>query len=99
MTDKPPVHSGQATPESTEKSPKACWESNLLNASQFGFCARHRMTLHCMRLTDHLTLNFNNKMYKATVFLNIEKAFNNKWHPGFLYKLSNCSFRQIDQAC
>jgi hypothetical protein len=49
-------------------------EKDLLNASQFGFCARHSTTLQCMRLTDHVTLNFNNKLSTAAVFLHIEKA-------------------------
>jgi hypothetical protein len=49
-------------------------ERNLLNASQFGFRARHSTTLQCMRLTDHVSLNFNNDMSTAAVFLNIEKA-------------------------
>jgi hypothetical protein len=30
-----------------------------LNAGQFGVLAHHSMTLQCMRLTDHVTLNFN----------------------------------------
>jgi hypothetical protein len=47
-------------------------ERGLLNASQFGFRARHSTTLQCMRLTDHVTLNFNNKMSTAAVFLDIE---------------------------
>jgi hypothetical protein len=42
----------------------------------------------CMRLTDHVTLNFNNCMPMAAVFLDIEKAFNTTWHTGLLYKLS-----------
>jgi hypothetical protein len=50
-------------------------ERCLLNAGQFGFRARHSTTLQCMRLTDHITLNFNNKMSTAAVFLDIEKAF------------------------
>jgi hypothetical protein len=34
-------------------------ERGLLNASQFGFRARHNTTLQCMRLANHITLNFN----------------------------------------
>jgi hypothetical protein len=58
---------------------------DLLNAGQFGFCARHSMTLQCMRLTDHTTLNFND-MSTAMVFLDIEIAFDTTWHAGLLYK-------------
>jgi hypothetical protein len=59
---------------------------NLLNASQFGFRAHHSTTLQCRRLTDHVTLNFNNNMSTAVVFLDIEKAFDTLWHPGLLSK-------------
>jgi hypothetical protein len=45
-----------------------------------------------MRLTDHVTLNFNNKMSTAAVFLDIEKAFDTTWHSGLLYKLSKLEF-------
>jgi hypothetical protein len=48
-------------------------ERGLLNASQFGFHAHHSTTLHYMRFTDHVTLNFSNNI--AAVFLDIEKAF------------------------
>jgi hypothetical protein len=41
-------------------------ERNLLNA--------------CMRLADHVTLNFNNNMSTAAVILDIEKAFDTTWH-------------------
>jgi hypothetical protein len=64
----------------------------LHNASQFGFCAHHSMTLLCMRLTDHVTLNFNNNMLMAVVFLDIEKAFDTTWQLGLLYKLSELKF-------
>jgi hypothetical protein len=67
-------------------------EKGLLNASQFVFRARHSTTLQCMRLTDHVTLNFNNKMSMAPVFLDIEKAFDTPWHSGLLYKLSKLEF-------
>jgi hypothetical protein len=64
-------------------------ERSLLNACQFGFRAHHSMTLQCMRLTDHVTLNFNNKMSTAAVFLDSEKVFDATWHLGLLYKLYN----------
>jgi retron-type reverse transcriptase len=67
-------------------------ERDLLNANQFGFRARHSTTLQCMRLTDHVTLNFNNIMSTAAVFLDIEKAFDTTWHPGLLYKLTKLEF-------
>jgi hypothetical protein len=40
-------------------------ERNLPNASQFGFRADHSTTLQCVRLADHITLNFNNNMSTA----------------------------------
>jgi hypothetical protein len=67
-------------------------EKHLHNASQFGFRARHSTTLQRMRLADHVTLNFNNKMSTAEVFLDIEKAFDITWHPGLLYKLFKLNF-------
>jgi hypothetical protein len=67
-------------------------ESSLLNASQFVFRARHSTTLQCMRLTDHIILNFNNNMPTDSVFLDIEKAFNATWHLGLLCKLSELKF-------
>jgi hypothetical protein len=60
-------------------------ERALLNASQFGFRARHSTTLQYMRLTDHVTLNFNNNISMAAVLLDIEKVFDKTWHPGLLY--------------
>jgi hypothetical protein len=41
---------------------------------------------------DHVTLNFNNNMSRAAVFLNIEKVFDNIWHTGLLYNLSKLEF-------
>jgi hypothetical protein len=50
-------------------------ERNLLNASLFGFREDHSTTLQCMRLEDHVTLNFNNNMSTPAVFSDIDKAF------------------------
>jgi hypothetical protein len=67
-------------------------ERRQLNASEFGFLVRQSTTLQCMRLTDHVTLNFNNKMSTAGVFLDIEKTFDTTWHSGLLYKFSKLVF-------
>jgi hypothetical protein len=37
-------------------------------------------------------------MSTAAVFLDIETAFDTKWHFGFLYKLSEINFHQSDQG-
>jgi hypothetical protein len=34
---------------------------------------------------NHITLNVNSVMSMATVFLDIEKAFDTTWHRGMLY--------------
>jgi hypothetical protein len=67
-------------------------ERCLFNASQFSFRARHNTALQRMRLKDHVTLNFEDNMSTAAVFLDIEKAFDNTWQPGLLYKLPNLEF-------
>jgi hypothetical protein len=59
-------------------------ERGLLNASQFGSNAPYSMTLQCIRLMDHTTLNFKNNMSMAAVFLDGEKAFDTTWHCGLL---------------
>jgi hypothetical protein len=67
-------------------------ERGLLNASQFGFRARQSTTLKCMRLIDHVTLNFSSNMSTAVVCLDIKKAFDTMWHLGLLYTLSKLKF-------
>jgi hypothetical protein len=42
------------------------------------------MPLKRERLADHVALNFNNNMFMAVVFLDIEKALDNTWHHGLL---------------
>jgi hypothetical protein len=40
-----------------------------------------------------VTLNSNNKISTAAVFLDIQRAFGTAWHTGLLYKLYNWNFR------
>jgi hypothetical protein len=63
-------------------------ETNLLNASQFGFRADQSTTLQYVWLADHVSLNFNNFMSTTDVFLDIEETFDTTWQFGLLYKLS-----------
>jgi hypothetical protein len=55
----------------------------LLNASQFGFHACQSTTIQCMRLPDHVTLNFNN-VYGCFI-LGYEKVFDTTWHLSLPY--------------
>jgi len=45
-----------------------------------------------------VTLNFNNDMSTAVVFLDIEKAFDTTWHIGLLCRLPNYIFGKIYEA-
>jgi hypothetical protein len=45
-----------------------------------------------MKLANHVTLNFNNNMSTAAVFLDIEKDFNTTWNSSLLHKLSELEF-------
>jgi hypothetical protein len=65
-------------------------ERSLLSVGQFGFRARHRTTIQCMRLTDHVNLNFN--MSTTAEFLDIEKACGTTRHLGLLYRVSGLKF-------
>jgi hypothetical protein len=64
----------------------------LLNASHFGFRARQRTTLQCMRLTNNVTLNFTSYTSTAAIFLDIEKDFDTTRHLSLPYKLSELKF-------
>jgi hypothetical protein len=66
-------------------------ERGLLNASHSGFCACHN-THQCMRLTDVVTLNFDNKLSTAAVFLDIEKPLTPH---GTLACYPNWNFRRV----
>jgi hypothetical protein len=45
-----------------------------------------------VRLTDHVTLNFNNEISTAAGILDIEEAYDTTSHSGLLYKLSKMEF-------
>jgi hypothetical protein len=65
-------------------------KNGLPNAGKFGFRARHSTTLRRTRLMIHVTLNFNNNMSTAAVFMDIGKALHKTWH--VVYKLYTLQF-------
>jgi hypothetical protein len=69
-------------------------ERSSQNAYQSGFRENHSTILQCMRLADHVTLNFND-ISTAVVFLGSEKAFDTTHHSVLLHKLSELDFRQV----
>jgi hypothetical protein len=51
-----------------------------------------QITVPHFSVGDHITLNFNNNISMAAVFLDIEKSFDKTWHSSPLYKLSELAF-------
>lgn len=59
-----------------------------IRPEQFAFRAEHSTTQQLTKLTHQLSQNFNNNINTASIFLDVEKAFDRVWHAGLLYKLS-----------
>jgi hypothetical protein len=59
---------------------------------QVSLALEHITALQCMKLMNHVTLNFNNNMSMAAVFLHIKKAFYATGHSGLEYKLLDLEF-------
>jgi len=53
---------------------------------------KEHITAHqYLRLTD-ITINVDNYLSTAAVFLDIAKSFDTNWHPGLVYKLIKLNF-------
>jgi hypothetical protein len=57
------------------------------------------MILQSVRLMGYVTLNFNNRMSMAAVFLNTEKAFDITWYPGLPLNYLRWNFRPAVFFC
>jgi hypothetical protein len=70
----------------------------ILNAKYFGFRSYQGMAFQCMRLADHVTVNFNYNLPTAAVLVNINKALDTTWHSGLLHTFSEFGVPQIEQS-
>ncbi|KAL4148923.1 hypothetical protein QTP88_003061 [Uroleucon formosanum] len=62
--------------------------SDKIRPEQFAFRPKHSTTQQLTKLTHQLSQNFNNNIKTASIFLDVEKAFDRVWHAGLLFKLS-----------
>jgi len=70
---------------------------HLTNITEFQLvrkpCSEWCSHYKCARVLRSKHRNFINNVSTAAVFLDIEKAYDTTWHPGFLCKLSKFIFR------
>ena len=62
-------------------------KDKLLPLQQFGFREGHSTIEQCHRIVSHIRESLEEKKMCASVFLDIEQAFDEVWHQGLLYKL------------
>jgi hypothetical protein len=62
-------------------------EQKIFRPQQFGFRARHSTTQQILRITETVSLRFNNDKSTALTLLDIEKAFDSVWHDALRHKL------------
>lgn len=60
---------------------------NIITSHQFGFPSQHDTTSQLVRITEHITLHYNNRGHAIATFLDVHKAFDRVWHSGLIYKM------------
>lgn len=66
---------------------KFCKNQNLINERQFGFKYRHSTTHAIHLLVSNIHWNWNRALCTGACLIDFEKAFDNVWIPGLIYKL------------
>lgn len=61
--------------------------TDKIRPEQSGFRANHSTTQQLVSLVDKLSNKLNNREHIATLFLDVEKAFDRVWHEGLIYKM------------
>lgn len=60
---------------------------NLIPNHQFGFRQKHSTVQQCHRVVNEIMKSLEEKKLCASVFLDVQQAFDKVWHKGLLYKL------------
>jgi hypothetical protein len=63
--------------------------NRLILPHQFGFCKNHSTAQLCHRIINKIGDSLEAKKMRASVFLDIQQAFDKVWHEGLLYKLKS----------
>lgn len=64
----------------------------IINENQFGFKFKHS-TIHATNLlVSNIQWNLNKKLYTGACLIDFQKAFDNVWIPGLIYKIINYNF-------
>lgn len=65
---------------------------NLINENQFGFKYKHS-TIHAINLlVSNINWNWNRKLVTGACLIDFQKAFDNIWIPGLIYKMIKHKF-------
>lgn len=66
---------------------KHVYENHIVPPFQFGFRSKYSTTHQLNRITQYVKNGFENKLYTASVFLDVKQAFDKVWLQGLLFKL------------
>lgn len=61
--------------------------TNKIRPEQSAFRREHSTTQQLVNLVDQIAVNMNNRKHTASVFIDVEKAFDRVWHGGLLHKM------------
>ncbi|XP_016664374.2 uncharacterized protein LOC100161354 isoform X2 [Acyrthosiphon pisum] len=62
--------------------------AKTIRKEQFAFRPGHSTVQQLTNLMDEITVNWNSKINTASVFIDVEKAFDKVWHDGLLFKMN-----------
>ena len=71
----------------TNKVKDWCNENDIINKQQNGFKSKRNTNDHFFKLTQFLKQNIEKGFVTSAIFLDVEKAFDQVWHTGFLHKM------------